>query len=57
MHKGCMLGRGVWKVRNAKSEEEIQRGLFIGAMEGIKDRKSTRLNSSHVLRSRMPSSA
>ena len=35
MHKGCMLGKGVWKVRNAKSEEEIQRGLFIGATEGI----------------------
>ena len=33
---------------------QIGRGVKIGA---VKDRKSTRLNSSHVKRSRMPSSA
>ena len=32
-------------------------GLHAGAMEKVRDRKSTRLNSRHVLRSRMPSSA
>ena len=30
-------------------------GILVGAMDG--DRKSTRLNSSHVSQSRMPSSA
>ena len=30
---------------------------YAAAMENIKDRKSTRLNSSHTLASRMPSSA
>ena len=31
--------------------------LFEQFLSGIKDRKSTRLNSSHITRSRMPSSA
>ncbi len=32
-------------------------GLIILILRGIQDRKSTRLNSSHITRSRMPSSA
>ena len=34
-----------------------QRGAFLCQAPGIADRKSTRLNSSHITRSRMPSSA
>ena len=30
---------------------------FRGALDFVKDRKSTRLNSSHIQKSRMPSSA
>ena len=29
----------------------------LGALVGVEDRKSTRLNSSHIQKSRMPSSA
>ena len=32
-------------------------GIFIGSSTNAKDRKSTRLNSSHIQKSRMPSSA
>ena len=39
-------------------EEDIVRGRFLGRNSFIlKDRKSTRLNSSHLRLSRMPSSA
>ena len=41
---------------NAKSKEEIQEELN-RMIELKKDRKSTRLNSSHIEESRMPSSA
>ena len=36
---------------------EAMRGKVLGGSSSIKDRKSTRLNSSHVALSRMPSSA
>ena len=39
------LGLGVWKASLAETQQMV------------KDRKSTRLNSSHVSESRMPSSA
>ena len=32
-------------------------GKGVGYVDGMRDRKSTRLNSSHVSESRMPSSA
>ena len=38
------------------SVEELRR-LLIEHRETVRDRKSTRLNSSHITRSRMPSSA
>ena len=41
-------------------EQGIQIGIVIGGgniFRGLRDRKSTRLNSSHTLASRMPSSA
>ena len=42
----------------AKTEGEIIRGFILEkGMKGLRDRKSTRLNSSHITRSRMPSSA
>ena len=47
----------VWALDRSygRSREEIVKALR--ALAGNADRKSTRLNSSHVLRSRMPSSA
>ena len=46
----------------AVSQEELDAKAWAGFTEGnwqkdIEDRKSTRLNSSHITRSRMPSSA
>ena len=40
-----------------KNEKKYQHINGLGTMEGILDRKSTRLNSSHASKSRMPSSA
>ena len=40
-----------------KPDVIISRGATAGMIEQYLDRKSTRLNSSHVKRSRMPSSA
>ena len=37
--------------------EEIPARMIRHASEELKDRKSTRLNSSHIQKSRMPSSA
>ena len=47
---------------NLSTDEAIELGSKIGALiglgvEGEEDRKSTRLNSSHLTQSRMPSSA
>ena len=46
-------------LRNPSAAASQIGNLFVGAAlaEALGDRKSTRLNSSHVLRSRMPSSA
>ena len=44
----CVLGLGVVLAASPEARAEIQRWI---------DRKSTRLNSSHVSESRMPSSA
>ena len=44
-------------VVGAGSEEEGRDGEMLGAGANDIDRKSTRLNSSHPSRSRMPSSA
>ena len=45
--------------RDTEAWEKVVRMLRVGAMppRGVRDRKSTRLNSSHVTTSRMPSSA
>ena len=43
--------------RMTLEEKVSQLGHTSDAIERLGDRKSTRLNSSHVLRSRMPSSA
>ena len=40
-----------------KSKEKVMKGAAKGAEKMVKDRKSTRLNSSHIQKSRMPSSA
>ena len=47
------------RARGQESEEEISRRLERAALEMQRhaDRKSTRLNSSHIQKSRMPSSA
>ena len=42
-------------IKNLCSNQDYQRNLSIKHVQ--RDRKSTRLNSSHVKRSRMPSSA
>ena len=49
------LGREIWRVKLKKVENlemsTVGRGIW------QEDRKSTRLNSSHIIPSRMPSSA
>ena len=44
-------------VQQAGREDRPRRGLIDIVGKGLKDRKSTRLNSSHLKLSRMPSSA
>ena len=39
------------------SEEALDNVELLDALAAVQDRKSTRLNSSHITRSRMPSSA
>ena len=39
------------------AQKNIRLGIVVHRQELVQDRKSTRLNSSHVKRSRMPSSA
>ena len=46
-------GQGVYEIQMAPSNSSIMYMMFDGHL----DRKSTRLNSSHLRRSRMPSSA
>ena len=45
----------------AKAGSTVNVGALLGSIDegaaGVKDRKSTRLNSSHIQKSRMPSSA
>ena len=54
------VGRGVWRLMEdgggGVGRDRGRRGGRVGGMR-IEDRKSTRLNSSHNQRSRMPSSA
>ena len=48
----------IWKLLEAKKKEELDRNYEAMRQKGISvDRKSTRLNSSHLTKSRMPSSA
>ena len=51
----------LWQIHSVGEMEEVDRifapGGAIEAFEAAKDRKSTRLNSSHIQKSRMPSSA
>ena len=49
----ALLARGV----NAHAFDPAHQGLDALRAQGFEDRKSTRLNSSHVSESRMPSSA
>ena len=54
-HLSFRLGNQLFFVRIEDAEKRVQGP---GSLRGLmSDRKSTRLNSSHVLRSRMPSSA
>ena len=46
-----------WGDRGAEVYKELWKLLYTTLTEKYKDRKSTRLNSSHIARSRMPSSA
>ena len=46
-----------WKLVDDAAEAEVAVINTCGFIESAKDRKSTRLNSSHVALSRMPSSA
>ena len=41
----------------AASPDEVQKGRYVETELSLPDRKSTRLNSSHKVQSRMPSSA
>ena len=56
------LGQGLWEVRSTLHSNRIARVIFgivrneMVLLHGL-DRKSTRLNSSHIQKSRMPSSA
>ena len=47
---------GVW-VNKSRTQELAPEGVVVGLLHTGRDRKSTRLNSSHVSESRMPSSA
>ena len=42
---------------NTEAKENLPEGIAIGTNSFARDRKSTRLNSSHSRKSRMPSSA
>ena len=48
------LSETPWKTLSTKS---VYRNKWIAVREDLVDRKSTRLNSSHIQKSRMPSSA
>ena len=45
------------KAKELSNEVLLKKGEVLRLTEDFKDRKSTRLNSSHLARSRMPSSA
>ena len=55
--EGLFTGMGYWTRANAEICLLATRGHPKRAARDVKDRKSTRLNSSHSDRSRMPSSA
>ena len=56
---GQLQGNGVIHYSHSREMLEKVRGVVTGAVltDGFGDRKSTRLNSSHIQKSRMPSSA
>ena len=58
--EGVQSGK-VWKkevlVRNGLAQDDAKKIVKMIKDSGMKDRKSTRLNSSHIQKSRMPSSA
>ena len=48
----------VWRCENSSCPARLKRGIgHFASRAAMKDRKSTRLNSSHIQKSRMPSSA
>ena len=51
------MGRGLGAILSAESKSNINSATDTGAVKLVGDRKSTRLNSSHLKLSRMPSSA
>ena len=51
-----MMGQGDKKIRIRRTNEQLDKEV-ISEFFYLPDRKSTRLNSSHVSESRMPSSA
>ena len=56
---GCAPGAGAWLEEGVAADLPFAADLGAAriALEGALDRKSTRLNSSHIQKSRMPSSA
>ena len=55
-----IVGGHVGPVKAAMSKAELVSGIYLidtHILDNIRDRKSTRLNSSHTQKSRMPSSA
>ena len=56
LHRGCIPTKAL--LHTADLLEETRHGAEVGvSTREVRDRKSTRLNSSHVTTSRMPSSA
>ena len=61
--KQAVMRAGQYAYRDRRNKKRVFRRLWIARINagaranGMKDRKSTRLNSSHVRTSRMPSSA
>ena len=51
------LARVSWRVAFAQVRPVLWMTAIIGVFQVLTDRKSTRLNSSHIQKSRMPSSA
>ena len=54
LNKACLVAQGYSQMEGVDYDEIF---ALVACVESIRDRKSTRLNSSHRIASRMPSSA